>query len=176
MISDMTAHTSKLSEQLQLLIWSPMLSKTYNTLRGKMTLEDLHSLSKTLPTTTRSDWNPGLSSRVRITQSALQNACAVYVLFSSWWRHQMETFSALLAICAGNSPVPDEFPTQRPVTRGFDVFFDLRPGERLSKQSWGWWFKTPSHSLWRHRNVLQNIVPSWKWVISSRSGVVCCLT
>ena len=24
----------------------------------------------------------------------------------SWWRHQMETFSALLAICAGNSPVP----------------------------------------------------------------------
>ena len=34
-----------------------------------------------------------------------------------WWRHQMETFSALLAICAGNSPVPGEFPTQRPVTR-----------------------------------------------------------
>ena len=28
----------------------------------------------------------------------------------TWWRHQMETFSALLAICAGNSPVPDEFP------------------------------------------------------------------
>ena len=24
----------------------------------------------------------------------------------SWWRHQMETFSALMAICAGNSPVP----------------------------------------------------------------------
>ena len=36
----------------------------------------------------------------------------------------METFSALLAICAGNSPVPGEFPTQRPVTRSFDVFFD----------------------------------------------------
>ena len=40
----------------------------------------------------------------------------------SWWRHQMETFSALLAICAGNSPVPGEFPTQRPVTRSFDFF------------------------------------------------------
>ena len=40
----------------------------------------------------------------------------------SWWRHQMETFSALLAICTGNSPVPDEFPTQRPVTRSFDVY------------------------------------------------------
>ena len=37
----------------------------------------------------------------------------------------METFSAQLAICSGNSPVPGEFPTQRPVTRSFDVFFDL---------------------------------------------------
>ena len=44
-----------------------------------------------------------------------------------WWRHQMETFSALLANCAGNSPVPGEIPAQRPVTRNFDVFFDLRP-------------------------------------------------
>ena len=44
----------------------------------------------------------------------------------TWWRHQMETFSALLAICAGNSPVPGEFPTQRPVTRSFEVFFHLR--------------------------------------------------
>ena len=50
----------------------------------------------------------------------------------------METFSALLAICAGNSPVPGEFPVQRPVTRSFDVFVDLRPTKRLSKQSWGW--------------------------------------
>ena len=44
-----------------------------------------------------------------------------YCLYVTWWRHQMETFSALLAICAGNSPVPGEFPTQRPVTRSFDV-------------------------------------------------------
>ena len=58
----------------------------------------------------------------------------------TWWRHQMETSSALLAICAGNSPVPGEFPAQRPVTRSFDVFFDLRLNKRLSKQSWGWWF------------------------------------
>ena len=46
----------------------------------------------------------------------------------------METFSALLAICAGNSPVPDDFPTQRPVTQSFDVFFDLRPNKQLNKQ------------------------------------------
>ena len=70
----------------------------------------------------------------------------------TWWRHQMETFSALLAICAGNSPVPGEFPTQRPVTRGFDVFFDLRLNKRLSKQSWGWWLETLSCSLWRQSN------------------------
>ena len=38
----------------------------------------------------------------------------------------METFSALLDLCAGNSSVPGEFPAQRPVTRSFDVFFDLR--------------------------------------------------
>ena len=74
---------------------------------------------------------------------------------NSWWRHQMETFSALLAICAGNSPVPGEFPTQRPVTWSFDVYFDLRPNKRLSKQSWGWWFETLSPPLWRHRNVKQ---------------------
>ena len=50
----------------------------------------------------------------------------------------METFSALMALCAGNSPVPGEFPTQRPVTRSFDVFFDLRLNKRLGKQSQGW--------------------------------------
>ena len=64
----------------------------------------------------------------------------------------METFSALLAICAENSPVPGEFTAQRPVTRSFDVIFDLRLNKRLSKQWWGWWFETLSHPLWRHRN------------------------
>ena len=44
----------------------------------------------------------------------------------AWWRHQMETFSALLSICAGKSPVTGEFPAQRPVKRNFGVFFDLR--------------------------------------------------
>ena len=57
----------------------------------------------------------------------------------TWWRHQMETFSALLALCARNSLFTGEFPSQRPVTRSFDVFFDLRLNKRLSKQSWGWW-------------------------------------
>ena len=45
----------------------------------------------------------------------------------------METSSALLAICAGNSPVTGEFSTQSPVTRSFGGFFDLRMNKRLSK-------------------------------------------
>ena len=73
---------------------------------------------------------------------------------STWWRHQMETFSALLALCVGNSPVAGEFPAQRPVTRSFDIFFHLRLNKRLSKQLWDWWSETPSCPLWRHSNDL----------------------
>ena len=81
-------------------------------------------------------------------------SCTVHCI--PWWRHQMETFSALLAFCAGNSPVTSEFPSQKPVTRSFDVFFNLRLNKQLSKQWRRRWFETPSHSLWRHCNV-------WLW-------------
>ena len=56
---------------------------------------------------------------------------------------------------------PGELPTQRPVTRSFDVFLDLR----LNKQSWGWWIETLSRPLWRHRNV--------HWFISKTMGPAC---
>ena len=78
----------------------------------------------------------------------------------------METFSALLAICAGNSPVPGEFLAQRPVTRSFDVYFDLSPNKRLSKQLWGWWFETQSRPWWRHRNELSVGVQSLMYVMA----------
>ena len=65
----------------------------------------------------------------------------------------MGTFSVLLALCAGNSPVTGDFPTRRPVTRNFDVFFDLHMNKRLSKQSWVWWSDTISRLLWRYCNV-----------------------
>ena len=81
----------------------------------------------------------------------------------------MEPFSALLTICAGNSPVPGEFPAQRPVTRSFDVFFDLRLYKRLSKQWWACWFETLSRSLWRHRNERA----PWYWCVAvCWSGVI----
>ena len=71
---------------------------------------------------------------------------------TTWWRHQRETFSALLALCMGNSLVTGEFPSQRPVTRRFDVSCDLCLNRRSSKQSIHRWFGTPSHPLWRHCN------------------------
>ena len=71
------------------------------------------------------------------TQWVLQNKLVSSIIMR---RHQMETFSALLALCTGNSPL---------------IFlFDLRLNKHMSKQSWGWWFETPSRPLWRHCKVL----------------------
>ena len=94
-----------------------------------------------------------LEDTFEIIVNTVSNCHHAYIrIWKTWWRHQIETFSALLAICAGNSPVNDEFPAQRPVTRSFDVFFDLRRNKRLSKQSRSRWFETLSRPLWRHSN------------------------
>ena len=71
----------------------------------------------------------------------------------SWWHLQMETVSALLALYEGNSPVTDEFPSQRPVTRSFDDLFDLRLNKQLNKKLTRRWFKTQSRTLWHHCNI-----------------------
>ena len=78
------------------------------------------------------------------THACVDHIRHVFCSMISWWRHQMETFSVWLA---------GEFPAQRPVTRSFDVFFDLRLNKRLSKQSWGWRFETLSRPLWRYCNA-----------------------
>ena len=95
--------------------------------------------------------------------SKVQPAAVVHVGWPLPWRHEMETFSTLLALCAGNSPVTAEFPSQMPVTGNFDVFFDLRLNKRLNKQSRRRWFETPSRSSWRHCNarVLPSDQNSW---------------
>ena len=93
--------------------------------------------------------------------------------WKSWWRHQMETFSALLAICAGNSPVSGEFATQMPVTRSFDIFFDLRLNKLLGKQSWGWWFETLSYPLWRQGNDLSGQKHLIKWITGTYDLCMC---
>ena len=68
----------------------------------------------------------------------------------SYWRHQMETFSSLLAICAGIRRSPVNSPHKGQWRRALMFFFDLSLNKRLSKQSWGWWFETPPRPLWRH--------------------------
>ena len=59
-------------------------------------------------------------------QLQTENHSTLFALYlrNDWWRHQMKALSALLAICAGNSPVSGDFPAQRPVARSFDLFFD----------------------------------------------------
>ena len=93
----------------------------------------------------------------------------------TWWCHQMETFSALLTLCAGNSPVTGEFPYQRPVTRSFDVFFDLRLNQQLSKQWRRCWFETPWRSLWRTLMTSnKGNMPNFTWILSLRVSTAYC--
>ena len=79
-----------------------------------------------------------------------------------WWGYKSSTFQDDVIKWkhfprywpfVGNSRLTGEFASQRPVTRSFDVFFDLRLNKRLSKQSWRRSFETPSRSLWRHCNA-----------------------
>ena len=70
----------------------------------------------------------------------------------TWWRHQMEHFPRYWPFVRGI-----QFPTQGPVTRSIDLYFDLRPNKSLNKQWWGWWFETPSRPLWRHRDEIMHI-------------------
>ena len=81
--------------------------------------------------------------------------------------HQMETYSVLLALCAGNSLVTSEFPWQRPVTWSFNYFFDLHLNKQLSKQSWDWWFEMPLCSLWHLCNVLKQIETLFSYSLCS---------
>ena len=127
------------------LILNPQIKLTrFNkTLVGQLFHQGLYSLS-------------GKTSYCKVSWSLEAARSGVRLFRSLWnltrWRHQMETFSALLAICEGNSPVPGEFLAQRPVTPGFHVFLDLRLNKRLSKQSWCWWFESISRPLWRQCN------------------------
>ena len=86
------------------------------------------------------------------------------IMSVGWWCWKREVVLVMMTSSNGNIfrvtghlcgefTGPGEFPAQRPVTRIFDVFFDLSLNKRLSKQSKGWWFETQSRPLWRHCNV-----------------------
>ena len=80
----------------------------------------------------------------------------------SWWRHEMESFSALLALCAGNSPVTGEFPSQRPVTRNFDVLFD----SRLNNS----WVNNRDAGDFRRHRARYDVTVMFAWQILSRDN------
>ena len=97
-----------------------------------------------------------------------------YLNHVTWWRHSIETFSALLALCAGNSPATGEFPAQRPVTRSFDAFLELRLNKRLRKHSLGWCFEMPSRPLWRHCNEIECLSRQRRIFIQHNQWVIWC--
>ena len=107
---------------------------------SRMQIEWIWKIERTLRM--RSKWSQNIAHPLRI-------QCDCGCIIARMMTSSNGTFSAL---CAGNSQVPDEVPSQRPVTRSFDVFIDLRLNKRLSRQSRGRWFETPSHKLWRHCN------------------------
>ena len=90
--------------------------------------------------------------------------------FYPLWRQQMEAFSASLGFCVVNSPVTGEFPTQRPVTQSFDVFFDLHLNRQLSKQWKRWWFETLPRPLWRHCNAHFKKYFTGSWAIMQKTN------
>ena len=93
------------------------------------------------------------------------------IMMTSSNGHIFRVTGHLCGECTG----PGEFPAQRPVTPSFDVFFDLRLNNRLSKQSGGWWFETLSCPLWRHFNdnrYVRNGVQCFVGAVGSRTRAV----
>ena len=73
---------------------------------------------------------------------------------NAWWCHQMETISALLALCAGNPPVTGKFPSQRPMTRSY-ILFSL-----ICTWTNGW-ANNRDARVW---DAIASIMTSLKWV------------
>ena len=71
----------------------------------------------------------------------------------AWRRHQMETVSALLALCERKAQVNSRFHSHRTSYTDFDVFFDVSLNKWLNKQSRRWRFEAPGCLLWRHCNA-----------------------
>ena len=72
-----------------------------------------------------------------------------------WCHHQMEPFSALLALCGRIPLVTGAFPSQRPMTWSYNVIFDLLLDKQLSKQSKRRRYETPSRPMpyWQEKHT-----------------------
>ena len=73
------------------------------------------------------------SWRIKSSGAHFTEICTVEPHFNTWWRHQMAIFSVLLALCEGNPPVAGGFPSQRPVTRSFGIFFSFAPEKTVEE-------------------------------------------
>ena len=105
-------------------------------------------------------------------QTSPQSVIRRSSVLGKWWRHQMETFLAFLALCAAKSLVTSEFPT---VTRSFDVFFDLRRNElhKLSIYFVGGrlvlTFRTDGQTSLSSKRILQPLNQVWSNMLSSKT-------
>ena len=104
-------------------------------------------------------------------------ACALICMITMMTSSNGNIFRVTGPLC-GEFTGPGEFPTQRPVTLSFDVFFGLCLNKRLSKQPCGWWFETPSWSLWRHCNDSPTSEYNWRrchanWICSRQIFFMC---
>ena len=95
-------------------------------------------------------WVPCISETPFVTHRGDQRAYALCIMITSSNGNIFRVTGSLCGEFTGHG----ELPSQRPVTRSFDVFFDLRLNKRLSKKWRDWLFETPSRSLWRHCNLL----------------------
>ena len=97
-----------------------------------------------------------------------QSAYAFWIVYSrsaakSWWRHDMKTFSMLLALCVGNPPATLWFPSQRVSNAGIEVLLDMNINKLLNKQSNCHWFENYRPLFeWRY------LVTQWMYEI------ICC--
>ena len=97
---------------------------------------------------------------------------------SSWHSFGMmtssnENFSRVTGHLRGEFTGDRWIPRKASDAELWSFFFDLRLNERLSKQSWGWWFETPSRSLWRYCNgIKHNAIPT-HWLRSEQNGHHC---
>ena len=97
--------------------------------------------------------SPGLNDQLLIVLMPSRS------LGNAWWRHQMETFSALLILCTGNSPMTGDFTAQKPVTRNFDIFLLC------------WVNNRDAGDLRRHRAHYDVTVMTRMWCLSLCSSV-----
>ena len=118
-------------------------------------------------------WPSGYNCRSHGNVANVLNVCTRYSLLDQCtWTNDLASFSSpdvnyygLVMMASSNGHIfgvtdllcgdftgPRWIPLTKPVTRNFDVFFDLCPNKQLSKQTRRWSFETPSRPLWRHCN------------------------